>query len=220
MYNPSPLPSSPISTSTGRNQTFPLNPPGSSLIMALSNLRPTLIFDIICHHYFQSRDEAPTRSPHPHPHPENLFSLTRPRPDLEASILSSSLTESEANIRAFRNLIILVNERATFFETQYLKASESLHTTSNTILTPLETRAPHLDATGIEDQGHEAVTQKSNNGSDVDEKAGDDQSIESELKQWSGDMVLLGNLCRKWQDNVFDATIEAISRESRLFGPR
>ncbi|CAO1600449.1 hypothetical protein XANCAGTX0491_004138 [Xanthoria calcicola] len=185
--------------------------------MAMSNLRPSLIFDIICHHYFQSREEAQTRSPHPHPHPANLFSLTRSRPDLEASTLSSSLTHSEANIRAFRNLINLVNERTTFFETQSLKAVESLHTTSDTTSTshPNETQAPHLDTTEIEDQDHEAVTQKNDNGGDMDEKAGADQSIEGELKQWSGNMVVLGDLCRKWQDDVFNATIEAISRQSR-----
>lgn len=187
--------------------------------MAMSTLRPTLIFDIICHHYFQSRDEAPTRSPYPHPHPEYLFSLTRPRPDLEASTLSSSLIQSEANIRAFRNLITLVNERATFFETLSLGA-KTLDSTSNTTSNARETQAPHLNTAGIEDQGDEAVTQKHDTGGDIAEKAGDDQLIEGELKQWSGDIGLLVNLCRKWQDDVFTATIEAIPRQSRRIGPR
>lgn len=140
-----------------------------------------------------------------------MFSLTRPRPDLEASTLSSSLTQSEANVRAFRNLINLVNERATFFETQFLKAAESLHTTSETSSTPCKTNAPHSGAPRLEPQVHEAATRNNLDGGN-EEKAGADQLIEGELKQWSGDMVLLGNLCRKWQDNVFDATIEAISR--------
>ncbi|KAI4234864.1 MAG: hypothetical protein LQ349_003535 [Xanthoria aureola] len=175
--------------------------------MASSTLRPSLIFDIICHHYFNSRNEGPTRRPHPRPHPAHVFSLTRPRPDLEASTLSSSLTQSEANIRALRSLIILVDERATFFE-KLSPGGKTLDTTSN----PNETQATHLDTTRIEDQGHEAVTQKNDNDGDIDEKIGDDQVIEGELKQWSGDMVLLGNLCRKWQDDVFNATIVAISR--------
>ena len=42
------------------------------------------------------------------------------------------------------------------------------------------------------------------------------ESLENEyLRQLSGDMVILGDLCRKWQNGVLDATLEKILEDGR-----
>ncbi len=114
----------------------------------------------------------------------------------------------EANLKFLKKLVDVVDKRATCFE-KLSRGAESLPTILETTLPLRQEWGAHFDATENEIEDIEAVAR---NGVDVGdiENVNNERLIKEGLSRWSADMVVLGDLCRKWQNDVYHETIEKL----------
>ncbi|KAL8884323.1 MAG: hypothetical protein Q9215_007596 [Flavoplaca cf. flavocitrina] len=114
----------------------------------------------------------------------------------------------EANLKFLKKLVDVVDERATCFE-NLSRGAESLATILEDTLTLSQEWGARFCAASVENEDIEAVAQNSVDVGD-DENINNERLIKEELSRWSGDMVVLGDLCRKWQNDVYHETIEKL----------
>ena len=115
----------------------------------------------------------------------------------------------EANLKFLQTLVDVVDERATFFE-RVSRGAESLPTILETSLPLRQVWGAHFNGTKFENNKDiEAVAQNCVDVG-VDENVNSERLIMEELSRWSADMVVLGDLCRKWQNDVYHETIEKL----------
>ncbi|KAL8840405.1 MAG: hypothetical protein Q9176_003903 [Flavoplaca citrina] len=192
-------PSPPSSTFTTTDPPSPKNPPVSSTNMVSSIM---VLFD----YYSPPRTQPPNQPPHPEA--AHLFSLSPPRRQLNTSAFNWSLNLMEANLKFLKKLVDVVDERATCFE-NLSRGAESLATILEDTLTLRQEWGARFCAASVENEDIEAVAQNSVDVGD-DENINNERLIKEELSRWSGDMVVLGDLCRKWQNDVYHETIEEL----------
>ena len=114
----------------------------------------------------------------------------------------------EANLKSLQTLVDVVDKRATFFK-GVSRGAESLPTILEIALPLRKEWGAHFGAASVENEGTEAVAQNSVDVG-VDENVNSERLIKEELNRWSADMVVLGDLCRKWQNDVYHETIEKL----------
>lgn len=161
---------------------------------------------VLFSYYSPPRTQSPNQSPRPDP--AQLFSLSPSRRRLNTSAFNWSLNLIEANLKFLKTLVDLVDERATCFE-KLSRRAESLPTILESTLPLRREWGAHLVAASVENEDIEAVAQNSVNVGD-DENVNNERLIMEEASRWSGNMVVLGDLCRKWQNDVYHETIEKL----------
>ena len=134
-----------------------------------------------------------TTSP-PHRQQTHLFSLSRSRPAFNISIFHPSFSNFERNFKAFAALVDVVEERANFYESLSVKivnGSDDWYGTNKRL--------------GMEDidKTDETIRYR-----DYDKNLHNELLEREYLKQWSSDRVRLGDLCAKWQNDVYIETVE------------
>ncbi|KAL8883353.1 MAG: hypothetical protein Q9192_007223 [Flavoplaca navasiana] len=160
---------------------------------------------VLFDYYSPPRAQTPNQSPRPEP--AHLFSLSPSRRRLNTSVFNWSLNLMEANLKLLTTLVDVVDKRATSFE-KLSRRAKSLPTILETTLTLRQEWGGHLN------EDIKAVAQNSVHVGD-DENVKDERLIKEELSRWSGDMVVLGDLCQKWQNDVYHETIEKLFDDAR-----
>lgn len=150
-----------------------------------------------------SGTKATTSPPH-YQLREQIFSLSRSRPAFDTSIFHPSFSNFESNFKAFSALVDLLEERGSFYQTLLVKigsGSDDRYGTNKRL--------------GKEDIDRTDDTIRYR---DYDKNFQNELREKAYLKQWKGGMERLGDLCARWQNDVYVETVERILSDARSFG--